>query len=49
VRQDDRVLWTGEAADPCLAGLAAIGGVLTNNPARATIRRAAPPVWPPPV
>jgi hypothetical protein len=47
VRPDDRVLWTGDTADPCLAGLAAIGGVLTDDPACATIRRDCPPVWPP--
>jgi len=49
VRPDDRVLWRGEAADPCLAGLAAIGGTLTDDPAQATIVLALPPAWPPAV
>ncbi len=49
VRPDDRVMWRGEATDPCLAGLAAIGGALTDDPAQATIVLAEPPVWPPPV
>ncbi len=48
VRPDDRVLWTGNPADPCLAGLAAIGGRRTDLPAQATIVRDLPPVWPPP-
>jgi len=47
VRPDDRVLWRGDAADPCLAALAAIGGRLTGEAARATIVLARPPVWPP--
>ncbi len=47
VRPDDRVMWRGAATDPCLAGLAAIGGTLTDDPARATIVLAEPPVWPP--
>ena len=47
VRPDDWVLWRGDAADPCLAGLEAIGGRLTADAARATIVRARPPVWPP--
>jgi hypothetical protein len=49
VRPDDRVLWRADAADPCLAGLAAIGGTLTEDPAEATIVLARPPVWPPAV
>jgi len=47
VRPDDRVLWRADAADPCLAGLAAIGGTLTDDPAEATIVLALPPAWPP--
>jgi diadenosine tetraphosphatase ApaH/serine/threonine PP2A family protein phosphatase len=49
VRPDDRVLWRADAADPCLAGLAAIGGTLTDDPAEATLVLAQPPVWPPSV
>ena len=48
VRPDDRVMWRGAATDPCLAGLAAIGGTLTDDPAQATIVLGEPPVWPPP-
>jgi hypothetical protein len=48
VRPDDRVRWTGDPADPCLAGLAAISGVLTDDPARATITRGRAPAWPKP-
>ncbi len=48
VRPDDRVHWTGDPADACLAGLAAIGGVLTDDPAWATVTHDRPPVWPPP-
>jgi hypothetical protein len=48
VRPDDRVLWRGAATDPCLAGLTAIGGALTDDPAQATIVLGEPPVWPPP-
>jgi hypothetical protein len=47
VRPDDRVMWNGDPNDPCLAGLAAIGGSLTKVAAEATITLAAPPVWPP--
>jgi hypothetical protein len=42
------VLWRGAATDPCLAGLTAIGGALTDDPAQATIVLGEPPVWPPP-
>ena len=49
VRPDDRVRWTGAPADACLAGLAAIAGVLTDDPAQATIVLGRPPVWPPPL
>ncbi len=48
VRPDDRVHWTGDPDDACLAGLAAIGGSLTDDPARATVTHDRPPVWPPP-
>ena len=47
VRPDDVVLWTGDADDPCLAGLAAIGGRRTEQAAQATMVRDRPPVWPP--
>ncbi len=49
VRPDDRVHWTGKARNPCLAALAAIGGVLTADPAGATIVTGRPPIWPPPL
>jgi hypothetical protein len=47
VRPADRVLWRGAASHPCLAGLAAIGGTLTDDPAQATIVLGQPPLWPP--
>ena len=49
VRLDDRVMWTGDPADPCLAGLAAIGGRLAEDHGRVTIVRDRPPIWPPPL
>lgn len=49
VRPDDLVLWTGDPADPCLAGLAAVGGRRAEQPGQATIVRDLPPVWPSPV
>ena len=49
VRPDDRVMWTGDPADPCLAGLAAIAGRFAAHPAQATIVCGQPPVWPPPL
>ena len=47
VRPDDRVMWTGNPDDPCLAGLAAIGGRLAADQGQATIVCDRPPVWPP--
>ncbi len=49
VRPNDRVRWTGAPSDACLAGLAAIAGALTDDPAQATIVLGRPPVWPPPL
>ena len=48
VRPDDLVMWSGDPAAPCLAALAAIGGLLATQPAQATLRLDRPPVWPPP-
>jgi hypothetical protein len=49
VRPDDRVRWNGEPAAPCLAGLAAIGGILSDDEQTATIVLDRCPVWPPPL
>jgi hypothetical protein len=49
VRPDDRVWWSGDPADPCLAGLAAIGGRRAAAPEQATILCDRAPVWPAPL
>ena len=46
LRPDDRVWWAGDPADPCLAGLAAIGGRRAASAAQATLVRDCAPVWP---
>ena len=46
VRPDDQVRWTGDPADPCLAGLAAIGGRQTHDQAQATVVCDRRPTWP---
>ena len=46
LRPDDSLYWTGDPADPCLAGLTAIDGVRTADPARATHVLGIAPVWP---
>jgi hypothetical protein len=46
LRPDDRVLWQGDPADPCLAALRALGGTLATEAAEASLVFARPPRWP---